>query len=222
MQEIKCPNCGEVFAVDESGYAQIVQQVRDKEFEKALEQREKDFAERKESELKLARMKQKEEFEKTINQVLTELVEKGINKKSLEAAINHYEFQYREADFGSYPRGLMLGLQALDSWLYDKRQPFMHIEANETFQELRDSIETGYFEELIQKWLLDNTHGSIVTVKPERGRTARLDQELEKRLEVYKNSLTDAEKERLIADTAALEDYQESEDAQEDREKIPS
>ena len=66
MQEIKCPNCGEVFAVDESGYAQIVQQVRDKEFEKALEQREKDFAERKESELKLARMKQKEEFEKAL------------------------------------------------------------------------------------------------------------------------------------------------------------
>ena len=44
MQEIKCPNCGEIFAVDESGYAQIVQQVRDKEFEKALKHREKDFA----------------------------------------------------------------------------------------------------------------------------------------------------------------------------------
>ena len=46
MQEIKCPKCGEAFAVDESGYAQIVQQVRDKEFEKALQQREKEFAER--------------------------------------------------------------------------------------------------------------------------------------------------------------------------------
>ena len=64
MQEIKCPNCGEIFAVDESGYAQIVQQVRDKEFEKALKQREKDFAEKKEKELELFEMKQKEEFEK--------------------------------------------------------------------------------------------------------------------------------------------------------------
>ena len=83
---------------------------------------------------------QKEEFEKTINQVLTELVEKGINKKSLEAAINHYEFQYREADFGSYPRGLMLGLQALDSWLYDESAPFLHIEANRTYRKLREMV----------------------------------------------------------------------------------
>ena len=59
MQEIKCPNCGEIFAVDESGYAQIVQQVRDKEFEKALKHREKDLAEKKESELKLAGMRER-------------------------------------------------------------------------------------------------------------------------------------------------------------------
>ena len=45
MKEIKCPKCGEVFAVDESGYAQIVQQVRDKEFDKELKQREKDLEE---------------------------------------------------------------------------------------------------------------------------------------------------------------------------------
>ena len=43
MQEIKCPKCGEVFAVDESDYAQIVQQVRDKEFDKELKQREKNL-----------------------------------------------------------------------------------------------------------------------------------------------------------------------------------
>lgn len=45
MKEIKCPKCGEVFAVDESEYAQIVQQVRDKEFDKELKQREKDLEE---------------------------------------------------------------------------------------------------------------------------------------------------------------------------------
>ena len=63
MQEIKCPNCGEVFVVDESGYAQIVQQVRDKEFDKEIKQREKDFEEMKEKDLELAKMKQKEEFD---------------------------------------------------------------------------------------------------------------------------------------------------------------
>lgn len=68
MQEIKCPNCGEIFALDESGYAQIVRQIRDKEFEKALKQREKDFAEKKESELELAGIRQKEEYEKALSE----------------------------------------------------------------------------------------------------------------------------------------------------------
>ncbi len=76
MQEIKCPNCGEVFAVDESGYAQIAKQVRDKEFEKELKRREDDFAQMKENALKLAQMEQKEEFAKEISVKEAELSEK--------------------------------------------------------------------------------------------------------------------------------------------------
>ena len=58
MQEIKCPNCGQIFQVDESGYAQIVQQVRDKEFEKELERRERELSQKKEDDLTIARMQQ--------------------------------------------------------------------------------------------------------------------------------------------------------------------
>ena len=58
MQEMKCPNCGEVFQVDESGYAQLVKQVRDKEFAVEVERRKKELEERREDELKLARMEQ--------------------------------------------------------------------------------------------------------------------------------------------------------------------
>ncbi|MCI8993529.1 MAG: DUF2130 domain-containing protein [Eubacterium sp.] len=76
MQQIKCPNCGEVFMVDESGYAQIVQQVRDKEFDKEINQREKDFEEMKEKDLELAKMKQKEEFDKLLSSKEAELVDK--------------------------------------------------------------------------------------------------------------------------------------------------
>ena len=53
MQEIKCPKCGEVFQVDESGYAQIVQQVRNKEFDKELSRREQQFAEEKNTAVKI-------------------------------------------------------------------------------------------------------------------------------------------------------------------------
>lgn len=75
MQEIKCPNCGEVFVVDESGYAQIVQQVRDKEFDNELKRREKDFEEMKENELKLARMEQKAQFEQALSSKEKELLQ---------------------------------------------------------------------------------------------------------------------------------------------------
>lgn len=82
---------------------------------------------------KNANTSDKEAFLATIRETLEEIVKKGIDRKSLWAGINYFEFKYREADFGSYPKGLMYGLQAYDSWLYDEKQPFMHIEANDTF-----------------------------------------------------------------------------------------
>lgn len=63
MQEIKCPKCGEIFQVDESGYAEIVRQVRDKEFRQELERRETELAEKKDSELRLVRAEQERVLE---------------------------------------------------------------------------------------------------------------------------------------------------------------
>lgn len=170
---------------------------------------------------KNANVEQKEIFVKTIEETLANLVENGINKKALEAGINYHEFRYREADFGNYPKGLIYGLQIWDSWLYDDAKPFLHVEASETFEFLKQKVNEGYFEELIKKYLLDNAHGSIVIVKPERGRTAKLDKELEERLAAYKAKLDDAEIKRLVEATAELEAYQEAEEKPEDVEKIP-
>ena len=73
------------------------------------------------------------EFLETIEGVLQKIVSGGFDKKALLAAINHYEFKYREADFGSFPKGLMYGLDVLESWMYDDTKPFLHLEANETY-----------------------------------------------------------------------------------------
>ena len=132
---------------------------------------------------KNANLEQKEEFLSIVERTLSEIVKKGMDTKALEAGINYHEFRYREADFGNYPKGLMYGLQIFDSWLYDDEKPFIHVEAIETFEFLKENIENGYFEKLIQKYLLDNTHGAIVVVKPEKGRTARMDRELEEKLQ---------------------------------------
>ena len=170
---------------------------------------------------KNANPEQKDEFVSIIEETLTGIVKNGMDKKALEAGINYHEFRYREADFGNYPKGLMYGLQMFDSWLYDESQPFLHVEATETFAFLKTQVDKGYFEQLIQKYLLDNTHGAIVVVKPEKGRTARLDKDLEEKLQRYKDSLGKEEVEALVVATHQLLEYQESEDALEDQEKIP-
>lgn len=91
MQEIKCPNCGEVFVVDESGYAQIVQQVRDKEFDEEIKRREKNFEEMKEKDLELAKMKQQEEFDKLLSSKETELVERDKLIEQLKTQVSGNE-----------------------------------------------------------------------------------------------------------------------------------
>ena len=170
---------------------------------------------------KNANPEQKDSFVSVIEETLADIVKNGMDKKALEAGINYHEFRYREADFGNYPKGLMYGLQMFDSWLYDEAQPFLHVEATETFAFLKAQVDKGYFEQLIQKYLLDNTHGAIVVVKPEKGRTARLDKELEEKLQCYKESLSEDEVKALVAATHQLVEYQEEEDSLEDCEKIP-
>lgn len=170
---------------------------------------------------KNANEEQKEEFIQVIEDVLRASVKNGIDTKAIEAGINYYEFRYREADFGNYPKGLMYGLQMMDSWLYDEEKPFIHIEALDTFEFLKKQIGTGYYEELIQKYLLDNTHGAIVIVTPEKGRTARMEAELEEKLQKYKESLTAEEVEAFVQKTQALEAYQSEPESEENLEKIP-
>ncbi len=170
---------------------------------------------------KNANAEQKEEFIKVIEDVLKASVKNGIDTKAIEAGINYHEFRYREADFGNYPKGLMYGLQMMDSWLYDEEKPFIHIEALDTFEFLKKQIGTGYYEELIQKYLLDNPHGAIVIVTPEKGRTARMEAELEEKLQKYKESLTAEEVEAFVQKTQALEAYQSEPESEENLEKIP-
>ena len=170
---------------------------------------------------KNANREQKGEFLAVVKGTLRRLADQGIDKRSLLAGLNYYEFRFREADFGSYPRGLMYGLQLFDSWLYDEEKPFIHMEAIPTFEFLKSQIETGYFEQLIRDYLLENPHGAIVIIRPEKGRTARMDRELAEKLQAYKESLSEEEIEKLVQDTKDLEAYQEEESAPEDLAKIP-
>lgn len=97
MQEIKCPNCGEVFVVDESGYTQIVQQVRDKEFDKELRRREEELAGKQESELRLLRLEQKQEYDAALAKKETELQKRDQLIAQLQAQISGTETEKKLA-----------------------------------------------------------------------------------------------------------------------------
>lgn len=170
---------------------------------------------------KNANASQADEFESIIENTLKEVVKTGINKEALLAGINSSEFKFREADFGQFPKGLIFGLNCLDSWLFDDMKPFIHLECLGTFAKLRKAVDTDYFEKLIQEYLLDNTHGSSVTVKPKRGLGNEREESLAKELSDYKASLSDEEIKKLIEDTEHLKKYQEEPSSDEDLRKLP-
>lgn len=170
---------------------------------------------------KNANASQANEFESIIENTLKEVVKTGINKEALLAGINSSEFKFREADFGQFPKGLLFGLNCLDSWLFDDMKPFIHLECLGTFAKLRKAVDTDYFEKLIQEYLLDNTHGSSVTVKPKRGLGNEREEALAKELSDYKASLSDEEIKKLIEDTEHLKKYQEEPSSDEDLRKLP-
>lgn len=170
---------------------------------------------------KNANVDQKAKFLEIIKQTLQTLCKEGLNKKSLEAALNYFEFKSREADFGSYPPGLMYGLQIFDSWLYADNMPFIHIEANDTFAELREKIAGTYFEDLIQEYFLQNTHSSVLVVEPVENLAEEKEKQLAQKLAQKKNNLTEEEKQEIIEKTHALVAYQEEEDDEEALACIP-
>lgn len=160
------------------------------------------------------------EFLAVIKGTLRKLADQGLNKKSLLAGINFYEFRYREADFGSAPKGLMYGLQSMDSWLYDG-DPLMHLEYEKTFEFLKKAVEDGYFENLINTCLLDNPFEAVIVVSPKRNMTAIEDEKLRKKLAVYKESLSEEQINALVKKTKELKIYQDTPSPKEEMEKIP-
>ena len=161
------------------------------------------------------------EFLSIINDTLKDIVSKGINRKTLLAGINSLEFRYREADYGRFPKGLMYGLAVMGTWLYDDEMPFINMAQNETFEFLKNNIETGYFEKLVEKYFINNTHTSLVILEPVAGLTAEKDRKTAEKLAAYKASLDPSEIERIVRETKELKQYQSEPSCDEDLRKVP-
>lgn len=164
---------------------------------------------------------EKERFLAVIFETLRQQVRDGIDKQALRAGISSLEFRFREADYGQFPKGLLYGIICMDSWLYDEEKPFLHLEALSVYRYLKEQIDTGYFEDLVQKYFLDNPHAALVAAVPKKGLAAERDEALRQKLAAYKASLSEDQKRELMERTKRLREYQDAPTAKEDLAKLP-
>lgn len=162
----------------------------------------------------------KEEVINKINEILRDISEDGISEDFINGAINRKEFELREANFGGYPKGLIYGISVLESMLYGG-EPFLNLEYGEVIQVIREKSLKGYFEDLIKRYLLDNSHKSIIIMKPEKGLTEKKDKELKDRLQDIKAKLTEGEIDNIIKSTQDLRKRQMTPDTKEKIDTIP-
>ncbi|HHY82556.1 MAG TPA: insulinase family protein [Clostridiales bacterium] len=161
-----------------------------------------------------------EAFLKITESTLKDLVSSGIDKRLVEASINYREFKLREADFGRTPKGLVYGIRCMDSWLYDE-DPLMHLRFEETLAQIKKALTEPLFEQLIEKYLLNNNHSSMVIVKPKPGLAEEKEKEIHEMLQTYKAKLSEKEIQEIIYSTHELRKKQSEPDSPEDLSKIP-
>lgn len=159
------------------------------------------------------------EISMLIDELLCDLCEKGIDKKELEAAISHLEFQIKEKDFG-FPRGLYYAMASLETWLYDG-STIGNVITGDVFDTLRSKANDGYFEQLIRELFLENNHRASILMIPsytvgDEERKAEQD-----RINAVTSLWSDDEKQSYKEKQSKLLAWQSSEDSPEDLAKIP-
>lgn len=162
----------------------------------------------------------KEKFKKVVFNTLQGLVKDGIDKKLIEASINVKEFELREAEEPGIPKGLLFDIKLMDSWLHDE-DPAMHLSYEGTLNKIKEGSKGDYFEKLIQKYLLDNKHSLLLTLKPQKGLLESRAKEVSKKLSDYKESLSSSQIDEIIRNTQKLKKRQSEPDSPEDAAKIP-
>ena len=164
-----------------------------------------------------------EPVEKLIWTTLESLAKDGIDREILEASFNTFEFRMRESNSGGFPRGLSYMLSALNFWLYDG-DPLEPLKFEGPLQRVRSSFDNDqrFFEKLIEDNFLNNTHRAVVIMEPEAG-YSRLEENAEtEKLAKVRSTLTDSDKQKIIADTESLIEMQEAPDSLEALATIPA
>ncbi len=163
------------------------------------------------------------EVEALIFETLEGLARDGIDPETVFASLNTTEFRLRENNTGSFPRGLLLMLRALTTWLYDG-DPASALAFESPLESIKARLKAGqpYFEDLIRRYLLNNPHRSTVVLQPDPGLQARLDAAETERLAAARLAMSPQELQDIIENAESLKRQQEAPDSPEVLALIPS
>ena len=153
----------------------------------------------------------------TLRSAVSELCEKGIGAELLTAAINRLEFRYRA---GGEPRGLTRNINALSAWLYGG-DPLLYLEMGEVFDSLRAKTGSGYFEELLKQWLLEEEGTAQLYLLPSRTYGDEQKAEEAKCLAAIVDGLACEEKDVIVEQNRKLDEWQQSVDTAEQLATMP-
>lgn len=159
-------------------------------------------------------------FVEVVKSTLRDMVANGIDKELIEASLNLIEFKIREADFGRTPKGLIYGINAMNSWLYDE-SPFSYLEYEDALCHIKTSLHSDYFERLIDERILHNTHETMVALVPQVALAEEKAAELRAKLAAYKATLSKEAIAEIEKDADRLALRQETPDSPEALATIP-
>ena len=160
-----------------------------------------------------------DEVEELILDVARNIVTEGIPQEDVESALHQLELHQREIGGDHYPYGLQIILTALTSATH-RGDPVKLLNIDPVLEKLREEIKSpDFIKELVQKYILDNTHRVRLTLTPDAELNNRKELAEKQKLEKIKNNLSDLEKETIIKQAVALKERQENQE--EDEEILP-
>ncbi|MRT94839.1 insulinase family protein [Ancylomarina sp. 16SWW S1-10-2] len=160
----------------------------------------------------------KDQFKEIVYNTMKDVAKKGFDKKMVEGILNRMEFDMKE---GNTPqKGMMYLFQSYQSWLF-ANDPFLGLEYTKPLEKVKTALTTNLLETTLTQHLTNNPHAVLMVLKPEPGLQAKLTKEVKDELKAYKDGLSTAEKEELVASTKDLIAYQKREDTPEAIATIP-
>ena len=152
-----------------------------------------------------------DKIEEIILTTLTAIVENGFDKAMVDATVNTIEFQLRENNFGSYPRGLILMVRALTTWLHNG-DPFASLDFAPPLEAVKRRLAAGepIFETMVRQHMVENSHRTTVHLVPDPGLQSRQEEAETDRLDKIRASFSESDLQGIIESTKKLKDFQET------------